>query len=386
MPVSVLLSLVLSAPVQQEPDLGQGWSQFASAVRQTYYAKDRRKEEMERNLAEAEPRAKAAKSKAELSQIIKTMIAKFGDSHFDFMTDEEQGFYMMDAITRGNGAKKMPNIGAWFKPAGGGWQATMIMEKGPADKGGLKKGDVVKRVGAAEFSPVTSLWTFVGKEAQFQIERNGKAMTVSMTVESANGLDMFMNGTRGSAEIIERDGLKIGYVHIWTMVRDDFRSFFQNFVLNTARDTDAIVYDIRDGFGGRPEGYIDPFFMPAVTLKWKGEVFNSEQQLGYGKPVVVLINGGSRSAKEVVAKTFKLSGRATLVGQPTIGHVLGTSPRPIGNWAYAEIPMVELEVNGESLEKNPVEPDILVEQETGPNGEDLVRERGLAEAIKKVRG
>jgi carboxyl-terminal processing protease len=228
--------------------------------------------------------------------------------------------------------------------------------------------------------------TFVGKEAQFEIIRNGKPMTVSITVDSNNGLDMFMNGTRGSARIIERDGLRIGYLHIWTMVRDDFKQFFQNFVLNTARDTDAIVYDIRDGFGGRPEGFVDPFFMPPIKLKWKSELFNQDQQLGYGKPVILLINGGSRSAKEVVAKTFKLTGRATLVGTPTIGHVLGTSPRPIGGWAYAEIPMVELEVNGEKLEKNPVEPDVLVQPEIGPDGADLALERALVEAVKRAKG
>jgi carboxyl-terminal processing protease len=385
MPASTLLALAILAPVQEGPDLASGWTQFASAVRQTYYAKNKRHDEMEKNLNEAEPLAKKAKTKEELAQVIKTMIAKFGDSHFDFMTDEEQGFYMMDAIVRGEQANVMPNVGAWFKPAANGWEATMVMEGGPAAKAGVRKGDVITTVGAVPFSPVTPLRTFVGKEAQFQVMRNGKPITVSMTVASNNGLDMFMNGTRASAKIIERDGLKIGYLHVWTMVRDDFKQFFQNFVLNTARDTDAIVYDIRDGFGGRPEGFVDPFFMPAVNLNWIGETYNQNQQLGYGKPVMLVINGGSRSAKEVVAKTFKMSGRATLIGQPTIGHVLGTSPRPIGKWAYAEIPMVELEVNGEKLEKNPVRPDITVDQEIGADGTDLMMERAVSEAVKQVK-
>lgn len=384
MPVSALLAVALLAP-PQEPDLAAGWTSFATAVRQTYYAKNTRRQEMEKNLSETEPLAKKAKTKEELSQVIKAMIAKFGDSHFDFMTDEEQGFYMMDSILRGEQAKPMPNVGAWFKPAPAGWEATMIMEGGPAAKAGVRKGDVITDIGAAKFSPITPLRSFVGKEAQFRIMRDGKPLTVTMSVTSQNGLDMFMDGTRNSAQIIERDGLKIGYLHIWTMVRPDFRTFFQNFVLNTAKDADAIVYDIRDGFGGRPEGFVDPFYLPAINLKWTGESYNVDQQLGYGKPVMLLINGGSRSAKEVVAKTMKLTGRATLIGKPTIGHVLGTSPRPIGNWAYAEIPMVELTVNGEKLEKNPVQPDILIDREISPTGQDLVLERALEEAVKKVK-
>lgn len=390
---ALFLSLSLLAPVQSQTDYSSAYDQFATAVRRNFYARETRGPEMEQRLKAAEPKAKAAKTKAEFSMVMNEMIEGFNDSHFHFYTDEDQGFYAMDAILKTGlirqanapAAKPMPSIGVFFKPSPQGWVAGMVMEGSAAANAGVRKGDVFKSVGGSAFAPILPLKDWINQSPEFTLERGGREVKAKIEVKAENTLDMFANGTRRSARVIEQGGKKIGYIHIWTMVRDDFKTFMTSWVLNgPGRDTDAIIYDIRDGFGGRPEGYIDPFFMPPITMKWISPGFAQQQTIGYGKPVVVLINEGSRSAKEVVAKAFKDTGRATLVGKPTTGHVLGTYPIPLGNWAYGEVPMVELEVNGVKLEKNPVTPHITVEREIGEDGTDLALAKAVEVAVEKA--
>ena len=105
-----------------------------------------------------------------------------------------------------------------------------------------------------------------------------------------------------------------------------------------------------------------------------------KQLFGYGRPLVVLINGGSRSAKEVFSAIIKKSGRGKLIGQTTAGHVLGTFPQRIADWAYLEIPMVDVKVDGTRIEGSGVKPDIEVTPEYAPDGTDRV----LQEALRQL--
>ena len=68
--------------------------------------------------------------------------------------------------------------------------------------------------------------------------------------------------------------------------------------------------------------------------------------------------------------------RAVLVGEPTGGNVLGTSPLMLGDWAVVEIPMVDLYVDDVRLEGVGVEPDFLV-TDLPTNGRDPYIEKAL---------
>jgi carboxyl-terminal processing protease len=181
-----------------------------------------------------------------------------------------------------------------------------------------------------------------------------------MEVKESSGMAMFLDATKNSARIIEANGKKYGYMHLWTMAKEDFKTALSSFVYGRAMSTDGFILDIRDGFGGRPEGYADPFFRPEAKLDWIINGTSFAQYFGYQKPLVLIINKGSRSAKEVLAFILKKSKRAVLVGEATGGNVLGTSPVMLGDWAVVEIPMVDLEVDDVRLEGVGVEPEFIV--------------------------
>ncbi|MBS1723674.1 MAG: PDZ domain-containing protein [Armatimonadetes bacterium] len=367
------------------------WETVSKRIKTMYWARNKVADKLSRLLAEAEPRATAAKDPNEFDAAMDDMIAKFGDSHFDFLTKDEQGFYLFDALSKGDKAVKMPNIGAWFKKTKDGYTVQMVLEDGPAAKAGLRKGDVVTTIDGRPFAPVAPLAASIGKTVRLEwmhprSDGSLQQATGSADVAETQGLQMFLDASRRSGRIIEKDGKKFGYFHLWTMASSAFKDALEGFVYGKAKDTDAFILDVRDGFGGRPEGYGDPFFRPEVKLDWTIGAGGSQKQLfGYQKPLIVIINPGSRSAKEVFSYIMKKSKRAVLVGNHTAGDVLGTSPSPVEDWAYVEIPMVDVAVDGIRLEKNPVQADVQVAREYDDNGNDLYLEKAIETALGKVR-
>jgi C-terminal processing protease CtpA/Prc len=128
--------LPLQTPTE---DFAAVWADCRKAVEARYYARTAKREQMIRFLDEFEPLAKAATTRKEFGDIMKRMVARFGDSHFDFLTNHEQGFYLMDGF-RGESAEKFPNVGAWFKNSGDGYTVTMVLEGSTAWDAKLRKG------------------------------------------------------------------------------------------------------------------------------------------------------------------------------------------------------------------------------------------------------
>lgn len=381
----ILVPLAFLA-ISQDFDARQAWSVVSGRIKAMYWAKNTEPEKLERLLKEAEPSATRAKTMAEFNTAMDTMIAKFGDSHFDFLTKEDQGYFLFDGFAKGEKAAKMPNIGAWFKKGTDGYTVQMVLNGSAAETAGLRKGDLVVNIDGEPFGPVASFASRVGKKASLTVKSaSGSQRTVNVDVTEAPGHDMFLQASRQSGRILEQGGKKIAYFHLWTMANEKFKTALESFVYGKAQDSDAFILDLRDGFGGRPEGYGDPFFRPDARLEWIVGAGGSVKQLfGYGRPLVVIINEGSRSAKEVFSYLIKKSGRATLVGSKTAGDVLGTAPSAVGDWAYVEIPMVDVKVDGIRLEKNPVLADVQVASEFDAMGKDLFMEKAVEIAVQKA--
>ncbi len=350
----------VSVPID---DFEAVWADCRRAVETRYYARRIKAERMNEILDMFEPLAKAAATRKEFDVVMDRMVAEFGDSHFDFLSDHEQGYYLMDGF-RGDAAATYPHLGAWFTKNPDGYTVTMLLQGLPAAEAKLRKGDVLLRIDGEPFVPIESLRERKNKESKIEFQRGSSTMTATVPVRSSKGFDMFLEATKNSARIIDHNGKRFGYIHIWLMAHRSFRETLAEFLKGEAAETDAFILDIRDGFGGRPEGYAELFK-------------RDDGGSGYSKPLVVLTNQGSRSAKEVFAYQIKKTERATLIGTRTAGHVLGTTPWKVRDWAYFEIPIVEFRVDGVSLEGTGVEPHIAVERELGLNGEDLHLMRAL---------
>jgi len=137
------------------------------------------------------------------------------------------------------------------------------------------------------------------------------------------------------------------------------------------------VIDLRGNPGGLLDQAIavtDDFLDKGAIVLTKGRGLEETQRanarpgdLSDGKPVVVLINGGSASASEIVAGALQDHKRATIVGTRSFGKGSVQTIIPLGpNGAIRLTTARYYTPSGRSIQAKGIEPDVLVEQELPP--------------------
>lgn len=336
----MLLAALFALHQGNGDDFTAAWAGVEATIRDEYYAREDRRSEMEGLLARYAPLARAAPTRADFAGTVNRMAAEFRDSHFEFDTDADQAYYLADGLVSKEGAP-MPQIGAWFRAApDGGWTLRMLLDGGAAAKAGLREGDVIRTIEGAPFTPIASLAPFVGRVARIGYVRDGVAGEALVKVTRTPGLRMFLDATMASRHTIARGEKRFAVVRVWTFGNETFAHVLRETIFR-AKSMDGLIVDLRGGFGG----YVEPFLNPLVA---------------YRRPLALIVDGGSRSAKEVVSYALQSTGRARIVGARTAGHVLGTFPHRINAWSYLEIPEMDLRINGARLEGRGVIPDVPV--------------------------
>jgi carboxyl-terminal processing protease len=78
------------------------------------------------------------------------------------------------------------------------------------------------------------------------------------------------------------------------------------------------------------------------------------------KPLYILINGGTRSGKEMIAFAIKKHHLGTLIGQRTAGEVLGGSCYLLPDESLLYLAVADVRIDDQRLEGQGVSPDIEV--------------------------
>ena len=173
---------------------------------------------------------------------------------------------------------------------------------------------------------------------------------------------MFLEAVKNSVEVIERGDKKIGYIHIWSYADSKYQEQLeQELVSDRLKDTDGLIWDIRDGWGGASPKYLHIFTAPAPTIT---SIFRDgvarQEQLQWQKPVVMLVNQGSRSGKEILAYGFRKYGIGKIVGSKTAGAVVAGSPFIMPDGSLLYLAVADVFVDGERLEGKGIVPDVRV--------------------------
>jgi carboxyl-terminal processing protease len=303
-------------------------------------------------------------SKFEFEALINRMLSELHASHAAYVTDDDVEFYMLPSVLHQDmNGHRTEHIGIMGSQDGAEFVVAGVLEGGAADKAGIQSGD---RLVLADGLPFRSVGSFRGKEGKpvtLQYRRGADANLRSVTVVpiKQNILRAFLDATDKSAKIVSSGGRRLGYVHLWTMANDAFRTALERLVERKLHDTDGLILDLRDGYGGSPWNYADVFFRPDVVWEQQSREFGAVTRYsGYGKPMVVLVNQGTRSAKEFLSYEFKTTHRAKLVGTRTAGAFLGAGGFDVGTDGLLELPILGLKIDGKPLEDNGVTPDVTV--------------------------
>src|SRR6266436_2341467 len=139
----------------------------------------------------------------------------------------------------------------------------------------------------------------------------------------------------------------------------------------------GFIVDLRDNPGGLLDQAIsvsDAFLERGEIVSTRGRTAEETQRfnaragdLAKNKPVIVLINGGSASASEIVAGALQDHRRATVIGTPTFGKGSVQTILPLGNNTAIKLTTARYYTpNGRSIQAKGITPDIVIEDPTSP--------------------
>ena len=155
----------------------------------------------------------------------------------------------------------------------------------------------------------------------------------------------------------------------------------------------GVVLDLRNNPGGVLNGAVDvadDFLEDGAIVQTKGRGDGSDQSfkatpgdLLKGAPLVVLVNGGSASASEIVAGALQDHHRALILGERTFGKGSVQTILPLGNGTAVKLTTARYYTpNGRSIQAQGIEPDIKLKPFKVTNGvegaeSDTVKEADL---------
>ena len=147
------------------------------------------------------------------------------------------------------------------------------------------------------------------------------------------------------------------------------------------KNINGFVLDLRNNPGGLlsqaikvSDAFLDKGEIVSTRSKHKGEGdrFNAMRgDITKGKPIVVMINGGSASASEIVAGALQDHRRAIILGTKSFGKGSVQTIMPLqGNGAIRLTTSRYYTPSGRSIQAVGVVPDVLVEQTRAPDDSD----------------
>ncbi len=269
---------------------------------------------------------------------IRGMMNALGDQHSSYMDPDE----FLQANTHLEG--EYEGIGAWVDPDAEFLTIVDPMPGSPAEEAGLKPGDQIIAVDGEDVT---------GMDGNLVIRKVlGPADSKVILTIMREGEDSFLDFeiTRASIVIpsVESEMLEeeIAYVRIFDFgenTTNDLRAALETLL---TEDPKGLIIDLR----GNPGGFLHTSIEVASEFIPEGlilierfgdgreeQYFAEEGGIATEIPLVVLINGGSASASEIVAGAIQDYNRGTLIGETSFGKGSVQSWRALSNGGAVRI-------------------------------------------------
>lgn len=313
---------------------------------------------------------------------IRGLLKALNDPYTSFMDPKTAKIFSSDMSGTFEG------IGARVEQAeNGGVRLVHVFPGSPAEKAGLKDGDIIIKVDGEDITGLTLLEQVMkirgpaGSEVVLTIIREGERDPIDVTVVRGRIeipiVEYRMEGEYAYIKFMEFNALGV------QKVRDAYEELAKN-------NPKGLILDIRNNPGGFLHVAIGvtSLFLPdgkvVLIERWKDgreKVYKSDGG-GIAKdiPMVVLVNRGSASASEILAGALQDHGRATIIGERTLGKGSVQQPFTLSDGSELRVTIAHwLTPNGREIHGYGIDPDIPVEvtKEDVTAGRDPVLERAL---------
>ena len=324
---------------------------------------------------------------------IKGMVGNL-DPHSSFMPPE--AFEDLQDDTKG----EFSGIGIVITMKDGILTVVSPIEGTPAYKAGIHAGDIIIRIDEKSTKDM-ELWEAVN------MMRGPQNKPVHITVireGEPEAIDFAINRDLIPMESVRSATLKpgFGYLRITNFrmnTLDDIKTHLGRLEAEN-KDLKGLVMDLRDNPGGLLDQAVkisDLFLSKGdiVSIKGKQESNSQVFKASEGKedrkyPVVILINGGSASASEILAGALQDHSRALILGTTSFGKGSVQTVRPLKDGYGIKYTIARyFTPNGRSIQAKGIGPDIEVEYEILEEKEKktsafdrMVKEKDLKNSLK----
>jgi carboxyl-terminal processing protease len=333
---------------------------------------------------------------------VNAILTSLGASHTGRYTQDQRDYYELVDVFKGGlrrdinrlfppmGVVVYDGIGIATDTVDGKVFVTDVYDAGPAAKAKLLPGDEILSVDGQPFDEVASFAGKSGSSVAITLRHtaDGAPVTATVAVEKIEPIRTFTNSVRDSIRVIDQGGRKVAVVHLWSYTTDAVTQVLYDEIANgRLKDVDGLVLDLRSRWGGTPADAGETFLggtqdMYLVQRDGKVQYVNYR----FRKPVVAIIDNGTRSGMEILSYSLKKAG-VPLIGEETAGDVLAGTAYLLPDDSILELAVEDVFVDGKRLEANPVQPDIRVPFDVRyANGADPQMDAAMAALLKRMGG
>ena len=300
--------------------------------------------------------------------------------------DDENSYYMDEDTTKSFNTTidgKYVGVGISIQYEDSITKVVSIFDNSPASKAGIKVDDIIVKVNGKDVTSSTSeeIISMIGKKLGTKVvitmRRGEEEIDFPLTLSEIDIPSVF-------SEIIEKDNKKVARLYLDNFASNTYSQFKKELDDLEKKGFDSLIIDVRSNTGGHlSQVYkiLDLFFEKDTVLfkiqsKKKISDYKARTDTYTSYPVVVLVNGGSASASEVLASCFKENyPNATIVGTTTYGKgTVQESTNLSRGTSYKFTTEKWLTSKGKWLHKKGLKPDVVVEFDTEGDEDNQLNE------------
>jgi len=287
------------------------------------------------------------------------------DPHSTYMDKESFGKMMEDTSGEFGG------LGIEISKADGGIRIVSPIEDTPADKAGIQASDLIIRIGDVLAQDIT-----LPEAVKIMRGKPGTEVTISIFRESEmRTFDVTLERAIVQIKSVKSDILAPGYAYLRiTQFQEHTAAQLEKQLTKLRQQSDGKILGAVLDLRNNPGGLLDQAIAVSDAFLNEGGIVSTKSRVGHntnamaqsgdmlkGQPLIVLINGGSASASEIVAGALQDNKRAILMGTRSFGKgsVQRIIPLSDGS-AFKLTTALYYTPSGRSIQATGIDPDVEV--------------------------